>query len=103
VESQESVCSLMPWRGALAALIWSSGLGHVQRIRLSRPGGREPEEGRTSYLDLQGRLSCLGVSVRLNVVVVMVFCPCRGMGWHGATVPVTMVVLAHWWFASRPA
>jgi hypothetical protein len=32
-------------KDALATLIWSPGLGHVQRGRFSRPRGREPEEG----------------------------------------------------------
>jgi hypothetical protein len=41
----ETFESPMPWKGALAALIWSPGLGHIQRRRFSRPMGREPEGG----------------------------------------------------------
>ena len=56
------------------------GLITYKRVRFSRPSGRAPEGGETSYLGLQGRLSCRGVSVRPNVFVIMVLCPRRGMG-----------------------
>jgi hypothetical protein len=64
----------------------------------SQLSGCEPKGGETSYLVSQGRLSCLGVSTRPGVVVVMVLCPRHNMVWRDATVPVmttlfgTMVV-----------
>jgi hypothetical protein len=36
------------------------------------------------------------------LVVVMVLCPHRGMGWYGAIVPVLVALLTRWWFASHP-
>jgi hypothetical protein len=55
-----------------------------------------------SYLGLQGRPSCLGISVRPGVVVVMVLCPRHNMVWRDATVSVMSALLAQWWFASCP-
>jgi hypothetical protein len=64
--------------------------------------GREPKGGETSYLGLQGSPSCLDVSVRPSVAVIIVLCPHCGMGWRGAIVPVVAALLARWWFASHP-
>ena len=66
----------------------------------SRPSGREPEGGETSKLGLQRRQSCLGVSVHLGVLVIMVLCPRHSMVWRDATVPVVTALLAWRWFAS---
>jgi hypothetical protein len=42
--------------------------GYIQRDRFSRLSGRAPEGGKTSKLGLQGRSSCIGVSVRPGMV-----------------------------------
>jgi hypothetical protein len=70
--------------------------------RFSKLSGREPEGGKTSKLGLHGRPSCLGVSARLGMVVVMVLCPHRGMPWHDATMLAVTTLLAWWWFANCP-
>jgi hypothetical protein len=54
---QESICSSMPWRGALAALIQSPGTWHIQRDRFFRPSGRESEGEKLANLaGKEGRL-----------------------------------------------
>jgi hypothetical protein len=68
----------------------------------SRPSGRDPEGSETSKHDLQGRPSCLCISVRPGMVIVMISCPHRGMVWRDATVSIASALLARWWFANRP-
>jgi hypothetical protein len=76
--------------------------GYIQRDRFSRLSGRAPEGGKTSKLGLQGRSSCIGVSVRPGMVVVMVLCPHRSMAWHDATVLVMMTLLTRWGSTNCP-
>jgi hypothetical protein len=76
--------------------------GYIQRDRFSRPSGRAPEEGKTSKLGLQGRSSCLSISVRPGMVVVMVLYPHRSMVWHDATMPVVTTLLTLWGSTNCP-
>jgi hypothetical protein len=76
--------------------------GYIQRDRFSSPSGRAPEGGKTSKLGLQGRSSCLSISVRPGMVVVMVLYPHRSMAWHDATMPVVTTLLTRWGSTNCP-
>ena len=76
MKSRESI----PLEGCPSCPDIESGPGHVQRVRFSRPSGCETEGGETSYLSLQERASCLDVRACPGMAIIMVWCPCRGLG-----------------------
>jgi hypothetical protein len=76
--------------------------GYIQRDRFSGPSSRAPEGGKTSKLELQGRSSCLGVSVCPGMVVVMVLFPHCSMAWHDAIVSGVTALLTPWGSTNCP-
>jgi hypothetical protein len=67
---------------------------HVKRWVLPTRVADSPREGEAGKLGRQSILSCLGVIVRLGlilIVVVVILFPHRGTTWHDAIVPAVVV------------